>query len=77
MRKTLMNLLVLFIFMIIFTCLPVLAHAQGGPADPSCDPLDPACPIDGGLSILLAAGVGYGVKKIRDARKTQISPRQF
>jgi hypothetical protein len=26
-------------------------------------------PIDGGLSLLLAAGVGYGVKKVRDSRK--------
>lgn len=26
-------------------------------------------PIDGGLSILLAAGVGYGVKKMNDQRK--------
>ena len=26
-------------------------------------------PIDGGLTILLAAGVGYGVKRIRGERK--------
>ena len=26
-------------------------------------------PIDGGLSLVLAAGVGYGVKKIRDYNK--------
>jgi hypothetical protein len=26
-------------------------------------------PIDGGLSLLIAAGVGYGVKKVRDERK--------
>ena len=43
-------------------CLPVLAHAQGP---------DPDAPIDGGLSLLLAAGVGYGVKKIRDNRKAK------
>ena len=40
--------------------LPSLAHAQGP---------DPDAPIDGGLSLLLAAGVGYGVKKIKDSRK--------
>ncbi len=28
-------------------------------------------PIDGGLSMLLAAGVGYGVKKIYGKRKTR------
>lgn len=37
---------------------PVLA--QGAP---------PATPIDGGLSLLLAAGGAYGVKKVIDARK--------
>lgn len=36
------------------------AFAQGGP---------PATPIDGGLSLLLAAGGAYGLKKIRDSRK--------
>jgi hypothetical protein len=29
-------------------------------------------PIDGGLSILLAAGVAYGVKKMRDQRKKKL-----
>ncbi|WP_421873377.1 PID-CTERM protein-sorting domain-containing protein [Marinoscillum sp.] len=29
----------------------------------------PATPIDGGLSILLAAGGAYGIKKLRDHRK--------
>ncbi|MGB3466866.1 MAG: hypothetical protein WBA74_16415 [Cyclobacteriaceae bacterium] len=37
---------------------PVLA--QGAP---------PATPIDGGLSLLLAVGGAYGVKKIVDAKK--------
>lgn len=36
-------------------------------------------PIDGGLSVLLAAGVGYGIKKVRDGRKekkeTDILPK--
>jgi hypothetical protein len=26
------------------------------------------CPIDGGLSLLIAAGVGYGAKKIKEKR---------
>jgi hypothetical protein len=42
--------------------LPFIALAQGPP-----DPND--TPIDGGLSVLLAAGVGYGVKRYRDAKK--------
>lgn len=36
------------------------AMAQGPP---------PATPIDGGLSILLAAGGAYGLKKLKDSRK--------
>ena len=63
MRIHLKNLLLLGLFLIILTCLPALVHAQGGPGDPGCDPLDPACPIDGGLSLLLATGLGYGIKK--------------
>jgi hypothetical protein len=50
--------------MIISTLLPFFAMAQ----DPGCGP---DCPIDGGLSVLLAAGVGYGVKKYRDGRKKE------
>jgi hypothetical protein len=44
--------------------LPAISHAQ---IDPPPDPID--TPIDGGLSILLAAGVGYGVKKAYNKRK--------
>ena len=51
----------------ILTCLPLLSVAQGGglPAAPA------DVPIDGGLSLLLAAGVGYGIKKYRDQRRKQ------
>lgn len=28
-------------------------------------------PIDGGITLLLAAGAGYGAKKLRDNRKKQ------
>ena len=51
------------VMMIITMVLPFFAMAQ---VDPGCGP---DCPIDGGLSVLLAAGVGYGVKKYRDGRK--------
>ncbi|MDQ6843871.1 MAG: hypothetical protein M3Z92_05900 [Bacteroidota bacterium] len=56
--------------MLIFICFPSLVHAQ---IDPSCDPQDPACPIDGGLSLLLAAGIGYGMIKIRSSHKKDAS----
>jgi hypothetical protein len=35
-------------------------------------PDDPdAAPIDGGLSLLVAAGVGYGAKKVKEHRNKQ------
>ena len=39
------------------------------PPDPGCDPLDPLCPIDGGLSLLIAAAIGVGAKKAYDSKK--------
>ena len=57
-----------------FTFLTLTTFAQGpdsgggGPdGDPGGDP--DLIPIDGGLGFLLAAGVGYGVKKARDMKK--------
>lgn len=41
-----------------------------GPGDPGPDP-DIKVPFDGGLSLLLAAGVSYGLKKAYDKRKQQ------
>ncbi len=51
------------LMIIALVCVPSLLFA--GPGDPGC----PDCPIDGGLSLLLAAGVGYGVKRYKDAKK--------
>lgn len=48
------------IFTIVTFLSPLALLAQGAP---------PATPIDGGLSILLAAGGAYGLKKLKDARK--------
>ena len=52
----------IFIYVIVFMALmlPSLLMAQGGPVDPN----DTFVPLDGGLSLLLAAGVGYGTKKL-------------
>ncbi len=48
----------LSICLVFLLMVPLLA--QGAP---------PATPIDGGLSVLLAAGGLYGLKKLRDKRK--------
>lgn len=45
-------------------------------AQPTLPPPPGAAPIDGGLSLLVAAGVGYGVKKIKEKRKKQQEEEQ-
>ena len=50
----------------VLMALPFIASAL--PPDPGGDP-DTGVPLDGGLSILLAAGIGYAGKKIRDTKK--------
>ena len=54
-------------------------------ADGPCDPFDPqpGCedynpdnvPIDGGASILIAAGVAYGLKKAYDKRSNSVKEK--
>ena len=58
------RLLIIFIIFII----PVAVLATDPPPT-GCDPFDPACPIDGGLSLLIAAGIGLGAKKAFKERK--------
>jgi hypothetical protein len=39
---------------------------------PPFNPGDPSpIPIDGGATVLLALGAGYGIKKVRDMRKAK------
>ena len=46
--------------LVALSLLPSLLHAQPGFGDDVDD-----VPVDGGLSLLIVAGVGYGIKKIR------------
>ncbi len=55
------------ILLILICMFPSWGFSQG-PGDPGGNP---DVPIDGGLSLLLAAGVGYGAKKYRDHKKKQ------
>ena len=50
------------LLMLICIALPMITLAQAPP-----DPDD--VPIDGGLSLLVAAGAAYGVKKYREHKK--------
>ncbi len=64
-KKTLIPIITICLVML----LPMLVSAQidGVPGDPE------NAPIDGGLSLLVAAGVGYGAKKLKERRKANIS----
>lgn len=59
-------LLILFLAVFISLLLPGIATAQTDPPPPPTDPID--TPIDGGVSLLLAAGIGYGLKRVKNAR---------
>ncbi|HMT96777.1 MAG TPA: hypothetical protein PKC62_08830 [Ferruginibacter sp.] len=61
-RKKIVNLVMISAFFLV----PTLAMAQ---IDPGCDPDDPLCPIDGGVSLLIAAGIGIGAKRVYDEKK--------
>jgi hypothetical protein len=58
---------VLFAF-ISFFFVSTMSIAQG---DTGNDPDFPDVPIDGGLSLLLAAGAAYGGKKVYNYRKSK------
>jgi hypothetical protein len=52
----------------LLTTIPALAQAPGtgGPT-----PQPAAVPLDGGASLLLASGVAFGLKKLRDRRRAR------
>ena len=62
------------LLIIAIALLPQLVMAQigGGGGEGTGNP---DVPIDGGLSLLVAAGVGYGIKKTRDARRKRNEPK--
>jgi hypothetical protein len=56
-------------FIIVLMALVSVVFAQPGPPDfgPPCgEPFGAPCPIDGGVSLLIAAGLAYGGKKTYD-----------
>ena len=65
MKQTTKNAIYFLLPCLLFI-LPSLLHAQPGFGGGE-DVVD--TPIDGGLTLLVAAGVGYGAKKMRDKRK--------
>jgi hypothetical protein len=55
---------VLFLLVVLLSVTGIAIYARG-PSSPG----DPDTPIDGGISLLVAMGVGIGVKKVREMRK--------
>lgn len=53
----------------LFCSLTLFSQVPPPPGGGGDDPFNNSIPIDGGASILAAAGVAYGVKKYRDYRK--------
>ena len=51
---------------VLLNVLPSTLKAQ---APPDGDLGDPDAPLDGGVSLLIVAGVGYGIKMHRNSRK--------
>lgn len=71
------NIKKIFFFLMLFLSLSGFANPSGGPGgsgggtgtgDPNNGD-NPDAPIDGGITLLAAAGVAYGVKKVSDRRK--------
>jgi len=58
--------ILVMVFVLSIVSVSAFADDPGTPTGP-----DPDAPIDGGLSLLVAAGVGYGAKKIHKKRKKQ------
>lgn len=58
----------LAILLVVFNSYNVSAQGDDDPDNPGGGG-DPDLPIDGGASILIAAGVAYGIKKVYDKRK--------
>jgi hypothetical protein len=52
---------------------PIFADSNpDGFGDPSGDDV----PVDGGLSLFIAAGVGYGIKKAKDLKNRKIETEE-
>lgn len=60
LEKILYTSITIFILLAI-TSLPAIAQTDPG--------TDPDVPIDGGIGFLIAAGVGYGIKKVKEQRE--------
>ncbi len=64
------KIILLIFFVLIITISFGAAPPPPPPPPPPCWP-PPCIPIDGGISLLMAAGAMYGAKKVYDTRKNR------
>ncbi len=69
MNKTRRFLIYTIIFVFFTILIQSVSMAQ--PPDPGCNPDDPTCPIDGGVTLLIAAGIGIGARKLKSKNNTE------
>lgn len=72
--KQLTNIIVVLLVMIAIST-PFAALAQGPGFGGSVDDGGVCVPLDGGLSMLIAAGAGIGIKKLADKRKARATEK--
>lgn len=63
-RKSLIRICLVFLV----SALPLVSWAQPAPEGDGEDPDEDPAPIDGGISLVIAAGVAYGAKKLYDIK---------
>jgi preprotein translocase subunit SecG len=74
MKKQTQIIQILVMLIVLLTPMILMAQPQENPygaggGEPS------SAPIDGGLSLLVAAGVGYGAKKLKEKRNKALQPK--
>ena len=70
LNKTFFKTLKAFVIILTLACTANLSAQPGFDDDVDDDGI--AAPIDGGISILIAAGALYGIKRIRDNKNDAI-----
>ncbi|MFM7618987.1 MAG: PID-CTERM protein-sorting domain-containing protein [Bacteroidota bacterium] len=70
--RNLKYLIALVALIIVATASAQVPDPPGGSAPPCGEPFGTVCPIDGGVSFLIAAGVALGGKKAYELRKKSL-----
>ena len=72
------NLKFLFKTMMLCCTLTLIGYTTSFAQDPDpfADPDTNDVPVDGGLSLFIAAGVGYGIKKAKDLKNRKLEGKE-